>query len=187
MPKNRIILIRHGEASLSWQNSRNPGLSDLGNMQARSVAEMIIGMNTENFSIISSPKKRALETARPLAYKTQKKITIDETFTEIPSENIPNAEKMSWLKEIFSTDNEDLPGNISEWKNNIIKKILNFSKPKIIFTHFVVINVIISFWKKKKFIYSCNPEYTSITNIITNDGIIMDITLSNDRKTHINV
>ena len=73
MPKNRIILIRHGEASLSWQNSRNPGLSDLGNMQARSVAEMIIGMNTENFSIISSPKKRALETARPLAYKTQKK------------------------------------------------------------------------------------------------------------------
>ena len=41
MPK--IYLIRHGEASGTWADSIDPGLSELGKAQAREAAERFAG------------------------------------------------------------------------------------------------------------------------------------------------
>ena len=37
----KIILVRHGEASASWEKSSDPGLSNLGVNQAEECAEIL--------------------------------------------------------------------------------------------------------------------------------------------------
>ena len=40
-----IILVRHGEASASWQESTDPGLSELGKRQAEECANLLLNIN----------------------------------------------------------------------------------------------------------------------------------------------
>ena len=65
MTEVEIILIRHGEAASSWGDDPDPGLSNLGKDQAEAVKENLESFKSQNFQLISSPKKRAIETAQP--------------------------------------------------------------------------------------------------------------------------
>ena len=52
----KIILVRHGEASSSWEESADPSLSDLGNLQAEECANKLFNLEKINtFDLISSP------------------------------------------------------------------------------------------------------------------------------------
>ena len=63
-----IFLIRHGEASQSWDQSPDPGLSELGKSQAKDCFNFL-SSRTElsNFDLVSSPLKRAMQTAKALS------------------------------------------------------------------------------------------------------------------------
>ena len=67
MSQINIILIRHGEASASWGDDPDPGLSQLGENQAIELINNNELLFLENYHFISSPKSRALMTAAPLA------------------------------------------------------------------------------------------------------------------------
>ena len=57
-----IILVRHGEASASWQESTDPGLSELGKRQAEECANLLLNINgIDKYELLSSPLKRAIE------------------------------------------------------------------------------------------------------------------------------
>ena len=62
-----LIFIRHGEASDAWDNHPDPGLSKAGINQANELLQRKELNNLENYSFVSSPKLRAVETAKPLA------------------------------------------------------------------------------------------------------------------------
>ncbi len=58
-----IFLVRHGEAAASWGQASDPGLSELGIEQASAAAETLrplLGLETR---LLSSPLKRACDTA----------------------------------------------------------------------------------------------------------------------------
>ena len=63
----------------------------------------------ENYSFISSPKLRAIETAKPLVKKFKKELKIDNAFIEIPSENIELNDRQDWIKKIIKANKKDLP------------------------------------------------------------------------------
>ncbi|MEH0147678.1 bifunctional RNase H/acid phosphatase [Corynebacterium sp. Q4381] len=66
-PRTRFVLLRHGQTEHSAQKrfsgSSDPELTEVGRAQAKRAAEAIAAMGTID-AIVSSPKKRALETAR---------------------------------------------------------------------------------------------------------------------------
>ena len=63
----KIILVRHGEASASWEESSDPGLSNLGINQAEECSSILLKLDDiDNFDLKSSPLKRAIETAEKL-------------------------------------------------------------------------------------------------------------------------
>ena len=65
-----IILVRHGEASASWQESTDPGLSELGKRQAEECANLLLNINEiDKYELVSSPLKRAIETGSKLKEK----------------------------------------------------------------------------------------------------------------------
>jgi broad specificity phosphatase PhoE len=80
MSQIEIIFIRHGEASDAWGDHLDPGLSDNGILQANNLLNHKELQNLKDFSFISSPKSRAIETGKPLAKKFDKKLNIDEVL-----------------------------------------------------------------------------------------------------------
>ena len=61
----RIYLVRHGEAT--GYDGADPGLSELGASQARQVAQRLAEIAGAPIELVTSPLRRARETAQPLA------------------------------------------------------------------------------------------------------------------------
>ena len=61
----RIYLVRHGRAELGWGMDYDPGLDDLGRSQASAAANKLAPLGP--LEVISSPLRRARQTAMPLA------------------------------------------------------------------------------------------------------------------------
>lgn len=82
----RILLIRHGATDLLGRvlYGRMPGvhLNAHGNSQAVALARALVSRYSLS-AIVSSPRERALETARPLSQAASLTIDIDGAFDEI--------------------------------------------------------------------------------------------------------
>ena len=119
----KLLIVRHGEASASWEESTDPGLSDLGIVQAEECANMLIKLEgIENYDLKSSPLKRAIETGTKLKEKLNKDLFIDPVFTEIPSPGIPLNKRQQWLKEIFNKNINELEKTQLNWHQSIFLK-----------------------------------------------------------------
>lgn len=66
----RVVLVRHGQSTWNaehrWQGQADPPLSDLGRQQARHAAVSLAAMFPEITAAVSSPQRRASETAHLL-------------------------------------------------------------------------------------------------------------------------
>ena len=182
-----IILIRHGEASASWEESTDPGLSDLGKNQAEECANLLLKLNNiDSFELISSPLSRAMETGKPLSDKLGKSIITKSLFAEIPSPGINLKERKTWLQAIFDKNLTDLDSPQNNWYKEIINELGKISKPTIIFSHFMVINIIVSHLSKSKKIVSFYPDNCSITKLEKRNEEIKLINLGTQLQTIVN-
>ena len=101
MSEINIILVRHGEASASWSEDPDPGLSKNGINQAKILCEDESLKNLQDFKFISSPRQRAQETSSFLSSKLNKVIEVSNVFDEIPAKRVLLEDKMDWLKGIL--------------------------------------------------------------------------------------
>ncbi len=187
MASIEVIFIRHAEASSSWGDHPDPGLSDTGVAQSKKLINRPELKQLDDYSFISSPKKRAIDTARSLAKKFEKELIIENIFTEIPSPNIEPKNKQDWLKNILQMNKNDLPENITMWKDNIISKTRAFSQDSIVFTHFMVINALLSELNSETKLLYFYPDYTSLIKITIEDGEFRNFSIDKDKKTFINL
>ena len=184
----KIILIRHGEAASSWEKSADPGLSDLGKAQAEECSNELLKLKDINsFRLVSSPLSRAKETSKPLSKKINIPVSINPIFAEIPSPGINLSERKEWLQKIFKMKLSDLETPQKKWKDAIVAEIENLNYPTIIFSHFMVINIIVSYLKKSDLVVSFYPDNCSITNLSKNSkGEIELINLGFELQTELN-
>ena len=187
MSEIKIIFIRHGEASNAWGEHEDPSLSEKGLSQANNLLNHKNLSDLKDFSFISSPKSRARETADPLAKKFNKDIVLDNTFIEIPSKNIALNQKQNWLKKILSTKKDSLPKYIKIWSEEIFNKLITIENDSVIFTHFMVMNSIVSSLIKSETLLSFYPDYTSVLEIISDNKKIKSYSIEGNKKTYINL
>ena len=187
MSEIKIIFIRHGEAANAWGYHEDPGLSEKGLSQAKNLLNHKKLSDLKDFSLISSPKSRARETADPLAKKFNKNIVLDNTFVEIPSKNIALNQKHNWLKKILKTKKDSLPEHIRTWSNEILNKLTIIQNDSVIFTHFMVMNSIVSSLIKSETLLSFYPDYASLLEIIIDNKKIKSFSIEGNKKTYINL
>ena len=187
MSQIEIIFIRHGEASDAWGDHSDPGLSDKGLMQSNNLLNHVELQNLGDFSFISSPKSRAIETGKPLAKKFNKKLKIDEVFIEIPSKDIAQEKKQEWLKNIVQTKKDSLPDFIKTWSDDICSKTKSFKRNTIIFTHFMVINALLSKLSNEDTLMYFYPDYTSVIKIGIKNNEFEYFLTEDSKKTSINL
>ena len=187
MSQIEIIFIRHGEASDAWGDHLDPGLSNNGILQANNLLNHKELQNLKDFSFMSSPKSRAIETGKPLAKKFDKKLNIDEVFIEIPSKDIAQEKKQEWLKNIVQTKIDNLPDFIQSWSDDIYFKTKSLEQNTIIFTHFMVINALLSKLSNKDTLMYFYPDYTSVIKIVIRNNEFEYFLTEDSKKTSINL
>ena len=111
MSQSHIILVRHGEASAVWSVHPDPGLSESGREQAAETGKSPIE-ESSSYQLVTSPKKRAIETTEVIIEKKECYFHLDSRFIEIPSKNIHADKKREWLVNIFTTPIKKLPGAV---------------------------------------------------------------------------
>jgi broad specificity phosphatase PhoE len=73
----QIWIVRHGEAAASWEKDPDPGLSMLGQQQAEKTAHALLDLVPEGATLLSSPLKRAQETAAAFAQKYGAPVSVE--------------------------------------------------------------------------------------------------------------
>jgi broad specificity phosphatase PhoE len=137
-----IFLVRHGEAASSWSESSDPGLSATGVRQARDVAALLRPQISANTQLLSSPLRRAIETAEPLAIMLGKAVHEDSAFREIPSP-VPLAQRQDWLRQVMNERWSEQESRVLTWRTAILQQLLALQSPTVVFTHFLVINSVV--------------------------------------------
>ena len=189
-----LYLIRHGKAKSGW-NSFDPGLDDNGEQQSKKIALELSSIALEPFDILSSPLARCIQTAEPFCEISKKKFDIEKRIIEIPSP-IKNLEKrVLWLKRVLpltwdqllaDKETRDSGIDFNLWRKNIIKFLLSLKKDTFIFTHYLVINSIISHIKKSNKVVFFNPDNASVTHLSLSDKNLKIILLGKEATTQIN-
>ena len=178
-----IYIVRHGEASISWSGKSDPGLSLQGKSQSIESSRELAKFNSQALQLISSPKKRAMETAEPLGQTLKKPIKIINEFDEIPSQKAKK--KNQWLRRVAATHSSKLPNYLKDWQNQIIKELLNIDADSIIFSHFMVINAVYDKLCNPKQFVSLQPGYTSMMHLVKRKDSLCYVSLSNENTSKI--
>ena len=180
-----LFLIRHGEASASWGESSDPGLSLLGQQQAEETAEALQQHVCSDTLLLSSPLQRARETAIPLARMLQRDVIVEDVFREIPSP-VPLAERQVWLRHFMQQQWVEQGDELLAWRTAALQRLLTLKQPAVIFTHFLVINAVVGQLLDRAETLCFWPANGSITRLRHNGSSLELLTLGDQIETTVN-
>ena len=115
-----IYIVRHGEARARFGEHHNPGLSQLGGLQAEATAQKLKPLGP--MPIYTSPLARTRETAQFLADCWDLTPVVEHAFAEIPSPLDGLASRERWLNGIMAGTWKQLPGGIKKMAKQYDRK-----------------------------------------------------------------
>ncbi len=181
-----IYLVRHGEAAARWAEAPDPGLSDLGQQQARAAAQLLRPRVAAGaVELLSSPLARTLETAAPLAAELGLAVRVNEAFREIRAP-VPLAERQAWLRQFMQQRWDEQPDSLHLWRDQATRELLALRSPAVVFTHFLVINAVVGRIRGAATTLCCWPDNGSITHLRLCDGGLELVELGAQMRTAIN-
>ena len=162
----RVWLVRHGEPSEAV--GIDPGLTERGNAQAAALAAQL-----HPASLVTSPLRRARETAAPLEAAWQVSAHVDPTFRELPSDHGDAAQRREWLRVALAATFAELDDEQRAWRDAIVSAVRSCRVDTVIATHAVVINAVTGHCEADDAVLSWVPAHASITEIrVDPDGTL---------------
>lgn len=163
----RLYLVRHGQASSSWSEAQDPGLSEQGRTEAEGAARELAPRGP--LLILSSPLARARETAAPLERLWEAHARVEPAIAEVPSPDIPFAGRGEWLRGIMIGTWAQADGQRQAWRNDVVAALVRQPRDVVVFSHFVAINVAVGAALGDDSVTLFTPANASIT-ILDTDG-----------------
>jgi len=164
----RIYMVRHGRAAAGFGGAMDPALDELGRAQAEGTAHTLAPRGP--LSILSSPLRRARETAAPLAALWQVAPAIEDAVAEIPSpKGMTLEERVTWLRGLMGGSWRDVPRDLAMWREHCIGTVTAISRDTVIFSHYVAINVIAGAASDDDRVVVFSPDNCSVT-VFETDG-----------------
>lgn len=181
----QIWIVRHGEAAASWEKDPDPGLSALGQEQAERTAQALLEIVPEDATLLSSPLKRAQETAAAFASKRGAAVTVDPRFSEVRSP-VPLSGRKAWLQAFMQQDWSEQSDDLWEWRNDIIAGLKACEGPTVVFCHFLVINAVVAEIEKQSAVLQVYPANASYHELSLVDGELSLVELGEQMETRVN-
>ncbi len=162
-----IYIVRHGRAAASFAEDLDPGLDDTGQRQAMNACDELTGHLP--LTLVSSPLKRALETATPLAERAALPVHTEERVSEIPSPGLSLDERGPWLRQVMQGRWNEQSPSLRTWRQELIDYLVSLPSNTAIFSHFVAINAAVGAARGDDSVLIFRPDNGSITTFKT-DG-----------------
>ncbi len=156
-----IFLVRHGQASASWGEHKDPGLSPLGLEQAEAAGRALVEAGV--IRAATSPLLRCRETARPFERLAETHTRIEPDVGEI-REPAGVEDRAAWLKGVMAGGWSAAPGH-DGWRKSVLAAVDRCSDNTAIFTHFVAINAVVGLLTGDDRVVSFRPANGSITKL----------------------
>lgn len=183
----KIYLVRHAKASASFDEAEDPGLSDEGRENAVDMALRLEPLGP--LPLISSPLKRAQETAAPLANRWGMVAEISSAVSEIPTpaevKEQGLAARGAWLKSIAGQRWGALSGSLRAWRQGVIGTLTSSRQDCVIVTHFMVINAAIGSALDDDRVVLAQPDYCSVTVLESVGGRLSLVTRGFEAPTRV--
>lgn len=178
-----ILLVRHGEAAASYGEDEDPGLSDLGRIQAaRAVTELLPRLP---LAARSSPLARARQTAMALTELTGTVAHVDARFSEIPTP-ASLSDRQAWLRPVLAGLWSEQDASLNEWREKALAALSDLQEPTVIFCHFVIINALVAAATNDDRVTCFMPANASITQLRKTDAGLELVALGAELKSRIN-
>jgi broad specificity phosphatase PhoE len=165
---SRVFIIRHARPSAAWGGADvDPGLDEMGRRQAVEAAGVLAGLPPDErpVAIASSPLRRCLETAAPLAEALGVAIEELAEVGEIPTPaKLAAAQRGEWLRRSLAGDWDQIEGDLDYegWRRGVATAVM--ARPRYaIFSHFVAINAVVSLIAIARRVVVFRPDHVSIT------------------------
>ena len=181
----QIWIVRHGEAAASWEKDPDPGLSGLGQSQAEETANVLLGIVPMGAQLISSPLRRAQETAAAFANKRGDSVRVDPRFSEVRSP-VPLSGRKAWLQEFMRQDWSEQSDDLWAWRRDILSGLKEATGPTVVFCHFLVINAVIAETENKPEVLQVYPANASFHELKLEGGELSLVQLGQQMETRIN-
>ena len=182
MPK--ILMVRHGRAAASCTDDLDPGLTPQGHGQAERVTIQLT--NHLPLKVISSPLKRALETAEPMLGIVGGELSTEPRVSEIPSPGLSLDQRGHWLQTVMAGVWSEQTPELLGWRQELIDCLLAQSEDCVIFSHFVAINTAVGFAGGIDSLAVSRPQYASIIEFQTDGTTLHLISKGNSAITKVN-
>jgi broad specificity phosphatase PhoE len=168
----KLFLVRHGEPAENWGGGNDPGLSRFGRTQVEHCAQRLADLGA--LKIISSPTKRARESAEPAAKLQRQNVVLDPRVGEVP----PPAgvsDVRTWMRENFSAESvktwSSMDQRMLAWREGLLAAVHEIKTDTAIVTHYVAINVVVGAALRREETAVCRPDFASITELsVAADG-----------------
>lgn len=179
-----VYMVRHGKAAAGFDGHPDPGLDAVGREQAAATADALAPLGP--LPIYSSPLARARETAAPLAARWNVTPEIESRVAEIPSPTDDLRERARWLGGIMGEPWSNLPEELHAWRRDMIECVAGYTGDRVVFCHFIAINVVVGAATGADAMISFRPDNGSVTRIGVEDGRLSLIELGSEGATRVN-
>jgi broad specificity phosphatase PhoE len=140
-----VRLVRHGRASGGWDADPDPGLDEVGRVQAEALADLLAPLRVGDLPhLVTSPLRRCRETAAPLAARWGIEATVEPLVTELPSpEGVPFGQRVPWLQEAIAGTWPALGPRYLAYRDAVVDHIAGLTEDTVVVSHFIAINTVI--------------------------------------------
>ena len=182
-PPPKLYLIRHGQPRAGFDQDPDPGLDELGHQQAAAVAKQLEPLG--RLSLITSPLRRARDTAVPFERMWKCAARVEPAVAEIPSPSQDLAERAAWIRHALRGRWSDLPEWYQDWKGQLVAFLCGLQTSSLITTHFVAINAAVGAARNDERMVCFEPDHCSCTVLEQVDGTLRVVTLGRERQTRV--
>ena len=179
----KLYLIRHGHASAGFAEARDPGLDNIGRAQAEAIAKELGPLGP--LPLVTSPLRRARETAVPFEALWGVKARVEPGVAEIPSPTEDLQARATWLRQVMRGRWVDLPAAYQAWRDRVAASLIAIRTTTVVISHFVAINAAVSVATGDDRMICFEPDYCSCTVLELVGGALRVIELGRQRETRI--
>ena len=179
----KIYLIRHGRASAGFAEAYDPGLDEVGRAQAEAIAEELAPLGP--LPLVTSPLKRARETAAASEARWGMSARVEPCVAEIPTPTLDLQARAAWLRQAMRGRWSELPPAYPAWRDEVVACLIALGTTTVVTTHFVAINAAVGAATGDDRLVCCEPDNCSCTVLELVDGTLRVVTLGRQRATQI--
>ncbi len=163
----RLYLVRHGRAAASWGEHHDPGLDEVGRVQADAAAARLAPLGP--LPIVTSPLRRTRETAAAFERVWGATAEVDPAVGEVPSPTDDLDGREAWLVGVLARRWADVDAALHGWRRSVVDALLARCNDTVVVTHYVAINAAVGAATNDDRIVCFDPDNCSVT-VLETDG-----------------